>query len=138
MDCLPVKSLYGLALICKTTLNVKSVLWDCSFVGGTQPLHSLQNHWTVSGFPVSSSSKWDWLKCILKGFFFFSFRIFLLVFMSVHFSFVNNVVDRFKENLHVYRKRCSSSIKLSQIFTLVTSDILYRILSEIYLMCIPL
>lgn len=39
------------------TLNVKSVLLDCSFVGGTPPLYSLRNLLTVSGFLVSSSSK---------------------------------------------------------------------------------
>lgn len=37
--------------------------------------------------------------------------------MSVHFPFVNYEVDPFRENLHVYGKRCSSYIKLSQIFT---------------------
>lgn len=39
------------------TLNVKSILLDCSFVGETPPLYSLQNLLTVSVFLVSSSSK---------------------------------------------------------------------------------
>lgn len=59
--------------------------------------------------------------------------------MSAHVPFVIYEVDPFQENLSVYGKRCSSYTKCWEIFALVTSNILlYAILSEIYLVCIPL